>query len=326
MYFAAVDFPRGTYKHYLYQTTSTDGINWAKPSLVMENAYAPCVIKDGDRYRMWYTWIDRHPWHTRYAESSNGTTWKLHDTPCIVMDQPWERKDQVYPFVIKSGDTWLMLYGCYWNDDKHTALGFAASRDGLTWAKHPDNPVFRPEPKHDWESNFHHQPVRTAPSRRQFPPLVRRTQTTAVEQPLLCHRHRPLERPGKMKEGFSHSNRRRYLFTVLVTFAAGVIGFLTGSMWNEETPDPLRLSPVNRPPATSDRSPPQPQRGKDSTVAAEPAVENLPPSAHMPPHCLRRNSASAMPNSSAARIPILCRTMTMTIESCFPALRYARLL
>jgi len=24
-----------------------------------------------------------------------------------------------------------LLYGCYWNDDKHTALGFAVSRDGL---------------------------------------------------------------------------------------------------------------------------------------------------------------------------------------------------
>ena len=48
----------------------------------------------------------------------------------------------------------LMIYGCYWNDDKHTALGFAVSKDGLNWSKHPDNPVFRPEPRHDWESNF----------------------------------------------------------------------------------------------------------------------------------------------------------------------------
>src|SRR5262245_15863097 len=33
MYFAAVDFPGGTYKHDLYQTTSKDGITWAKPTL-----------------------------------------------------------------------------------------------------------------------------------------------------------------------------------------------------------------------------------------------------------------------------------------------------
>ncbi len=154
MYFAAVDFPRGTYKHDLYQTTSADGIQWAPPTLVMENAYAPCVIKEGDRYRMWYTWIDKHPWHTNYAESTDGTRWTIHEQPCIVMDQKWEVKDQVYPMVVKTDGVYLMMYGCYWQDDRHTALGFAVSRDGLNWTKHPDNPVFRPEPTHDWESNF----------------------------------------------------------------------------------------------------------------------------------------------------------------------------
>src|SRR5262245_6575058 len=33
MYFAAVDFPRGTYKHDLYEATSADGIRWSKPTL-----------------------------------------------------------------------------------------------------------------------------------------------------------------------------------------------------------------------------------------------------------------------------------------------------
>ena len=51
------------------------------------------------------------------------------------MDQKWEVKDQVYPMVIKADGIYLMLYGCYWADDKHTALGFAVSRDGLTWTK-----------------------------------------------------------------------------------------------------------------------------------------------------------------------------------------------
>jgi predicted GH43/DUF377 family glycosyl hydrolase len=154
MYFAAVDFPHGTYKHDLYETTSTDGINWAKPTLVHENMYAPCVIKEGDKYRMWYTFIGKNPWHTKHAESKDGTNWTLTEKPCIVIDSPWEKKDQVYPMVIKVDGVYVMLYGCYWNDDKHTALGFAASEDGLTWTKHPENPVFRPEPKHEWESAF----------------------------------------------------------------------------------------------------------------------------------------------------------------------------
>jgi predicted GH43/DUF377 family glycosyl hydrolase len=120
----------------------------------MDNAYAPCVIKENGRYRMWYTCIDRHPWYTTYAESDDGTRWEKKGTRCIVMDQPWEVKDQVYPMVIKADGVYLMLYGCYWADDKHTALGFAVSKDGLTWTKHPENPVFRPESRHDWESHF----------------------------------------------------------------------------------------------------------------------------------------------------------------------------
>src|SRR5262245_9734309 len=100
MYFAAVDFPRGTYQHDLYETTSADGLAWSKPTLVMKNAYAPCVVKEGDRYRMWYTCIDKHPWHTKYAGSADGTRWTVRAEPCIVMDQKWEVKDQVYPVVV----------------------------------------------------------------------------------------------------------------------------------------------------------------------------------------------------------------------------------
>jgi hypothetical protein len=35
-----------------------------------------------------------------------------------------------------------------------TAIGFAASQDGLKWTKHPNNPVLRPDPKRPWESNY----------------------------------------------------------------------------------------------------------------------------------------------------------------------------
>jgi len=100
------------------------------------------------------TWIDKHPWHTTYAESNDGTHWEKTGKLCIVIDQPWEVKDQVYPMVIKADGVYLMIYGCYWADDKHTALGFAVSKDRLSWTKHPANPVFKPEPGHDWESNF----------------------------------------------------------------------------------------------------------------------------------------------------------------------------
>ena len=30
-------------------------------------------------------------------------------------------------------------------------IGYATSNDGLKWTKHPNNPIFRPDPKNDWE-------------------------------------------------------------------------------------------------------------------------------------------------------------------------------
>jgi predicted GH43/DUF377 family glycosyl hydrolase len=120
----------------------------------MKNAYAPCVIKEGGKYRMWYTWINKNPWHTNYAESTDGRNFTIAEKPAIVIDQEWEVKDQVYPMVIKTGDVYLMMYGCYWKDEWHTAIGFAVSKDGLTWTKHPDNPLIRPNPDVEWKSNF----------------------------------------------------------------------------------------------------------------------------------------------------------------------------
>ena len=35
-----------------------------------------------------------------------------------------------------------------------TALGFAASCDGLHWQKHPHNPVFGPDETRAWESHY----------------------------------------------------------------------------------------------------------------------------------------------------------------------------
>lgn len=57
MYFTAADMP-GDYKHIVHRATSEDGIHWSSPSgPLLENAYAPYVMKEGDTYkcgsRMW---------------------------------------------------------------------------------------------------------------------------------------------------------------------------------------------------------------------------------------------------------------------------------
>jgi hypothetical protein len=75
----------------------------------------------------------------------------------LEIDQPWELNRLFYPTVVRRDGVYLMWYGSYWKDARpaqKTALGFAASLDGLKWYKHPSNPVLRPEPKHDWESHY----------------------------------------------------------------------------------------------------------------------------------------------------------------------------
>ncbi len=49
-----------------------------------------------------------------------------------------------------------MWYGSYDHAIRRetTAIGFAASVDGVNWHKHPRNPVLRPDPRREWESNY----------------------------------------------------------------------------------------------------------------------------------------------------------------------------
>jgi predicted GH43/DUF377 family glycosyl hydrolase len=61
----------------------------------------------------------------------------------------------VYPTVIQVDGVFLMWYGSYSNANRQTtALGFAVSEDGLTWRKHPNNPVLSPDPNRPWESHY----------------------------------------------------------------------------------------------------------------------------------------------------------------------------
>ena len=62
----------------------------------------------------------------------------------------------LYPAVLKANDVYLMWYGSYDTAVRRqtTAIGFAASSDGVNWHKHPKNPVIRPDPDRAWESNY----------------------------------------------------------------------------------------------------------------------------------------------------------------------------
>jgi predicted GH43/DUF377 family glycosyl hydrolase len=155
LWFSSTTFPSGIL-HTIHETRSEDGLVWSNPSASqVEGAYAPTVLKDGDRYIMWYTDVTVDPWTFRFAESQDGSTWTSHTDPVLNVDQGWEISRIFYPTVLKKDGVFLMWYGSYQAVDRHmTAIGFAVSEDGIDWTKHPDNPVFGPNLEREWESHY----------------------------------------------------------------------------------------------------------------------------------------------------------------------------
>jgi predicted GH43/DUF377 family glycosyl hydrolase len=156
LWFSATDFAGGSGVHTLHESRSSDGLRWSSPTPPqLSGVYAPTIIRDGEVYRMWYTDVAREPWVIRHAMSRDGSRWNVDEMTTVVIDQPWEQRRLFYPTVVKADDVYLMWYGSYWAAHaSKTAIGFAVSRDGRHWHKHPDNPVLRPDPSRSCESHY----------------------------------------------------------------------------------------------------------------------------------------------------------------------------
>ncbi|QDT41807.1 Alpha/beta hydrolase family protein [Gimesia alba] len=156
MWFSSTDFQDPTGLHQLHETTSSDGIHWSKPSPAeLKHVYAPTILKTGRTYQMWFTDVSKDPWCIKHASSLDGKKWRVTPDPVLEIDQTWEAGRLFYPTVLKINDVYLMWYGSYWKARKNTtALGFAASIDGLKWYKSAANPIFKPDPDRPWESHY----------------------------------------------------------------------------------------------------------------------------------------------------------------------------
>jgi hypothetical protein len=156
MWFASATLGKGGL-HTLHESSSVDGVQWDEPSPVQhENVYCPTVLKTDRGYEMWFSDVSRRPWVIRHATSNDGRQWTVDTRPAVVLSQEWEAEVLVYPTVLKVDDAYLMWYGSYDGAVRrqNTAIGFAVSLDGQHWHKHPQNPVFRPDPNRSWESNY----------------------------------------------------------------------------------------------------------------------------------------------------------------------------
>jgi predicted GH43/DUF377 family glycosyl hydrolase len=156
MWFCSATLGGGGRPHAVQHAVSDDGVHWSKFSKdLITRAYCPVVIKDGGEYRMWYSEPGRYPWVVRHARSKDGFKWAVDRKPAIEKTQKWEHYVFNYAKVLKVDGVYLMWYTSYASADRlTTAIGFAASEDGLTWHKHPQNPVFEANPKRAWESNY----------------------------------------------------------------------------------------------------------------------------------------------------------------------------
>ncbi len=156
IWFTSANLGGGGQPHAIQQALSTDGLAWTDVSEVqLSRAYCPSVIKNDSGYELWYTEPGRYPWLIRHATSTDGSAWKLTEKPVLTISQEWEHDLQIYPCVLKVDGVYLMWYSSYLTaNHETTAIGFAASADGIKWYKHPDNPILKPEPNRAWESHY----------------------------------------------------------------------------------------------------------------------------------------------------------------------------
>ena len=125
-------------KHYyqLEYAESEDGIDFRRDGTVAvsfrdEHEYAlgvPRVVKDGDRYRMWFcsrATRECPDYRIRYATSSDGIVWERRDdvVGISVSDHGWHSQMICYPFVFDHGGERYMLYNG--NDYGKTGFGIA---------------------------------------------------------------------------------------------------------------------------------------------------------------------------------------------------------
>jgi predicted GH43/DUF377 family glycosyl hydrolase len=130
---------------YFAYATSPDGINWtwhsANPILAKdweEWMWRPFVLPGGT-YQMWYSVWSADEGHISYATSPDGLAWTKHGSPVLSGTVgEWDESFATDPYVLFENSNYSLWY------DSNTAIGLAASSDGIAWTKSAANPVLTP--------------------------------------------------------------------------------------------------------------------------------------------------------------------------------------
>ncbi len=118
--------------YHIKYAESDDGIHWRRDGRVCidfkdETEYAisrPCVIKDDDCYRMWYSYRGES-YRIGYAESEDGLHWTRKDDEVGIDVSPagWDSEMIEYPYVFDHDDQRYLLYNG--NGYGRTGIGLA---------------------------------------------------------------------------------------------------------------------------------------------------------------------------------------------------------
>jgi hypothetical protein len=122
------------HRYHIKYAESPDGRRWDRHGVICidyhsadEHAFGrPCVIHDGNRYRMWYSYRGSH-YRMGYAESDDGIVWRRMDSESVlqVSEAGWDSEMVTYPLVIRHRNRLHMLYNG--NGYGRTGIGMARS-------------------------------------------------------------------------------------------------------------------------------------------------------------------------------------------------------
>jgi hypothetical protein len=123
---------RPRHRYHIRYAESDDGLEWRREGRVSidyasdaEYAIArPCVVRDGDTYRMWFCHRGR-TYRMGYAESRDGVSWARKDAEAgiDVSAEGWDSEMVGYPFVFDHGQQRYLLYNG--NGYGMTGIGWA---------------------------------------------------------------------------------------------------------------------------------------------------------------------------------------------------------
>lgn len=137
---------------------SPDGLQWEYPTVVLpactgspwegHEVCRPCVVRQGERYHMWYTG-KMYPTEFSaaascigYAVSEDGLTWQRREAPVLRPDAAWEGRGVTYAHVQWDEEAGLFKMWYSAGEIREAdAIGYAVSRDGIHWRKFGQNPI-----------------------------------------------------------------------------------------------------------------------------------------------------------------------------------------